>query len=524
MMAHMAPKNTGTSQSDVIAFLESPASYPGRPESVDRIETHGALVFLAGARVYKIKRAVRLPYFDFSTLEKRRAVCKREVEINRATAPSLYRGVVAITRQANGALALGGDGEPVEYAVEMTRFDQDLLLDKMAERGALDIATMAPLADHIADYHANAPVHRKGGTEALAKVVAQVAAAIAGAGDTLGEPARGCAHDLARRFGTNRARLEEREGNGFVRRCHGDLHLRNIVLLDGDPTLFDAIEFDEAIATIDVLYDLAFLLMDLWHRDHRRHANAVFNRYLWRADAKPDIAALGLMPLFLALRAGVRTMVALDRMGQLEGNPRAAQQEQARSYFEMVEKFLRPQPPRLVAVGGLSGTGKSTLAAALAPCIGAAPGALHLRSDVERKLLFGRAPEERLGEEAYTAQATERVYAILAEKAGLALAAGHSVVLDAVHARRDERDAARAVAGKAGAAFDGVWLSASRDELIRRVGARRGDASDADAGIVRRQLDYELGEMTWNRLDAGGAPEDVAAAALQLLARDGSPR
>lgn len=520
----MADSDSTARQDEAIAFLEKPASYPDRPERVDRIETHGALVFLAGERVYKIKRAVRLPYLDFSTLERRRAVCEREVGINRLTAPELYLGTRPIMRRGNGELALGGDGEPVEWAVEMKRFDQALLLDHMADEDTLPLAAMTPLADHIAGYHARAPVHRAGGVEALEHVIEQVAGAIEAGGDEIRETGTaGFARSLLRSFAGNRGLLAARQREGFVRRCHGDMHLRNIVMLDGAPTLFDAIEFDEDIATIDILYDFAFLLMDLWHRGKRRHANAVFNRYLWREGAGVNIAALRLMPMLLALRAGVRAMVALDRMDQQDSDDRHETRREASRYVALGNGFLAPAPPGLIATGGLSGTGKSTLAAALAPYIGAAPGALHLRSDVERKLLFGRAPEEKLGEEAYAGDATRRVYETLFAKAEYALASGHSVILDAVFANPAEREAAEDAARKAGVPFDGLWLTAERDELVRRVDAREGDASDADAEIVRRQLDYDLGEMTWQALDASRAPDEVAQAALHMLEIDAAP-
>lgn len=510
------PLDRDRNQDEVIAFLSDPASYPERPAKVERVDTHGAIVFLAGSRVYKMKRAVRLPYFDFSTLEKRRAACEREMEINRLTAPQLYLGVVPVVRQ-DSSLSLGGPGEAVEWTVEMARFDQDLLLDRMAEREAIPPGLMTPLADHIAEYHARAPIHREGGVEALEAVVDQVASAVTRSTATLGHEAQSFAERLRTRFAQGREQLQTREKEGHVRRCHGDLHLRNIVLLDGRPTLFDALEFDEALATIDVLYDLAFVLMDLWRRGCRRHANTLFNRYLWRAGAKADIAALSLMPLLLSLRAGVRTLVALDRMGQLPADARGAAQKKALSYFTLAQDFLSPPPPRLIAVGGLSGTGKSTLAAALAGLTGAVPGALHLRSDVERKLLLGRRPEEKLDAAAYTPEVTTEVYATLAEKARLALGAGHSVILDAVYAQTGERNAAEDVARTTQVPFDGLWLTAPERELVRRVEHRRGDASDANADVVRQQIGYETGEVTWRKLDASGSPAAVAGEARRML-------
>lgn len=515
----MNAADTETEQEEAIAFLGDPANHDPRPETVERIDTHGAIVFLAGERVYKIKRAVELPYFDFSTLEKRRAACEREVELNRETAPSLYRGVVPLVRRDDGALALGGEGETVEWVVEMVRFDQADLLEQMAAAGRLPLSLMAPLADHIAAYHARAPAHRGGdGVAAFADVIEEVAAALEQAQDRLGEEAvQHYARALKERFETDRALLARREEAGRVRRCHGDLHLRNIVLIDGAPALFDALEFDERLATIDVLYDLAFLLMDLWLRGERAHANAVLNRYLWRADADADIDGLAALPLFLSVRAAIRAMVGLDRLAQVSGEEAETALAEVQNYFALAREFLTPPGPRLIAVGGLSGTGKTTLAAGLAPLSGPAPGAFHLRSDVERKLLFGVAPEDRLDAGAYTQKITKRVYAILNAKAARALAAGHAVILDAVFAKPSQRAAAEDVAQTAGAPFDGLWLSAPESALTARVDAREGDASDADARVVRQQLKDDVGEIGWRRIDAGGPPDSVRAEAARRL-------
>jgi len=506
-------------QSGVISFLSRAESYAPAPDTVERIDTHCAIIFLAGQKAWKIKRAVRLPYLDFSTLEKRRAVCEREVEINRTTAPQIYLGIVPILRGKDGSLSFTGEGEPVEWAIEMTRFSQAGLLDRMAAEGRLPLSLMTPLTRHIAAYHDGAPVIRDGrAIGVLSNVVENIIAALETAQNRLGvrqvtDFARNLHHALA----DAKTLLDQRAKAGFVRRCHGDLHLRNIVLLDGAPTLFDAIEFDEDLATIDILYDLAFLLMDLWRRGNRAHANAVLNRYLWRGGAEANIAGLSLLPLFLSVRAGVRAMVTLDSLPHITGTAKENIWEEAEAYFTLACIFLAPDPPRMIAVGGLSGTGKSTLAATLAPFIGAAPGALHLRSDVERKLLYGIEPEKPLGAEAYGEDITTRVYDALNRKASLGLSAGHSVLADAVFSRTQQRGAVEKTAHDAGAAFDGLWLAAPEGEMINRVEARRGDASDANADIVRQQLDYDIGDLDWQTLDASGTADATCTAAAKLL-------
>ncbi|MYZ47341.1 AAA family ATPase [Propylenella binzhouense] len=503
-------------QSAALAFLADPGTH-GTAEPPTRIDTHGAIVFLTERDAYKVKRAVRFPFMDYSTLAKRQAACEAEVAVNAANAPTLYRGVLAITRNGRG-LALGGSGEPVEWLVHMARFDERQTLDHVAERGGLTPSLIGRLVEAILASHQRAPLRDgRGASESLRLYLRQNAAAYAEFPD-LFPPARAGAL-------TARADAEldalwplllERGRAGFVRRCHGDLHLRNIVLLDGEPTLFDAIEFDDAIATGDVLYDLAFLLMDLWERGLKAEANLVLNRYLW-AGPDAQLPGLAALPTLLSIRAGIRAKVLAAAIAHQPDAERGRMEAEARRGFEAASAFLNPGPPRLVAVGGLSGSGKSTLAAALAPRLGRAPGAIHLRSDIERKRLAGVAETDRLPPESYTPDAAARVYASLLGKARTCLRAGQSVVLDAVYAAAEERRDAERLAAELGLAFDGLWLSAPEAVLAQRVGSRVGDASDADAAVVRRQAAYDLGAMNWTEIDGTGPLAAVTAAAARRL-------
>jgi predicted kinase len=301
-----------------------------------------------------------------------------------------------------------------------------------------------------------------------------------------------------------------------VRHCHGDLHLRNICLVDGEPTLFDAIEFNELFAVSDVLYDLAFLIMDLLHRDLGNLANVLFNRYMAR---RWDISGIALFPLSLATRAVVRAHVNPTIAEGLDDASLAEDlREEGRHYLRQALAYLSPQPPRLIAVGGLSGTGKSTLARALAPSVGPAPGALVLRSDVLRKLLCGREPEDALDATGYTPEVSQRVYDRILEGARQALAAGHSVIADAVYARDGERRALEQLAADLAVPFQGIWLEAPQTVLVERVERRVHDASDADARVVAQQSAYDLGSITWSRLDAGKGAIEVAKQAQVVLA------
>ena len=494
-----------TSQQAVIDFLGDPATHGGAP--VKRIDTHAAAVFLAGERAFKIKRAVRFPFLDYSTLDRRKAACAAELEVNHPYAPVIYRRAVAITRAKDGVLAIGGTGEPVEWAVEMRRFDETQTLDHLADAQRIDGALADALGRAVAQAHAAAPVNKTAGfADALAEVIAQNDAELRAAPELFPPPAVHALTQATRAaFARVRDLLSLRERAGRVARCHGDLHLGNIVLLDGAPVLFDAIEFDPRIATGDVLYDLAFLLMDLIERELTVAANIVLNRYLSETRRVEDLDALAALPLFLSVRAAIRAKVTASRARL--SDDRAKAEQSARAYFMLAGKLLAPPPPMLLAVGGLSGTGKSVLGRMLAPEILPLPGAVVLRSDVERKVLFAAAETDRLPEAAYARDVTARVYALLADKARRVLAAGHSAIIDAVFADAGERTAIAQAAPAA--AFRGLFLTADLSVRISRVGGRKGDASDADAAIARQQEQYDLGALQWTQVDASGSPEQT---------------
>ncbi len=503
-------------QDDIIAFLSDPSNLDGAKD-VERIDTHCSIVFLAGPRAYKLKRAIRLPYLDYSTPEKRRRMCESELALNRRTAPEIYERVAPLTREAGGGLALGGKGEALDWVVVMKRFAEDAVLNHMADDGKLDAPVMERLADEIARFHAGIEIHREaGGAGPLREVFDTNLEAFRAYGRDIldmGKVERLDA-ELRAALARNEALLERRRAQGKVRQCHGDLHLRNIVMLDGRPTPFDGIEFDDAIARIDVLYDLAFLIMDLEKRGLRPQANIVFNRYL--ADTG-EWDGLPLIPMFLANRAAIRSHVAGAARAQSKGEKAEQQAEEAREYLDLALSLLSPPPPRLIAVGGLSGTGKSTLARALAPAYGAAPGAVVLRSDLIRKEMAGVDPATRLPAESYTREASASVYARLCERAASALAAGHAVVADAVFAAYAERAAIEAVAREAGVAFNGLWLEGSQAVLEARIASRRGDASDATVDVLRRQTGFDLGAMDWTRLNADGDAKETEARARRAL-------
>ncbi|MDF0487533.1 AAA family ATPase [Sphingomonas sp. H39-1-10] len=468
---------------DVAAWLAR-GGPSGADAPVEIIETHAATIYLSGDRAWKIKRPVAFGYLDFTTPERRRAALDAELHLNRRTAPDLYLNLHPVTLEQDGTLALGGRGAPIDWLLEMRRFPDAALLANMVDRITLDDALLMRLADAVAGFHARAQIAEGGdGADRIRKVVEGNAHSMAAFADTL-DPAivKALTERLMAGVARHRPLLDARARAGRVRHCHGDLHLANIVVLDDVPTPFDCLEFDAELATTDVLYDLAFLLMDFWARGLRREAGIVANRYF---DLSPaDEAGIALLPLYMSIRAGIRAHVLA---AQAARTGRAEDFAQARRYLSLAGEILADARPRLVAIGGLSGSGKSTLARFVAGEIGGPPGARVLRSDVLRKRLCGVGPEQRLDPSHYTAPANRRVYEETRRLAAEALRAGRAVIADAVFSDRLDRAAIAAVARLCGVPFHGFWLELGEAERVRRIEARGPDASDANAEVARKQ-------------------------------------
>ncbi|MCK1678624.1 AAA family ATPase [Bradyrhizobium sp. 147] len=491
-------------QDRIFAALTDSATHPG----VRRIDTHAASVFLDGDRALKIKRAVQFPFLDYSTLDKRKAACEEEIRINRPLAPQIYHRVVAITEEPDGSVQIGGPGRPIEYAVDMSRFDESQTLDHLAKAGPLDDDRASAAADAIVASHAAA-----GHSDGRAWI-SSIPGLIDGNSNGLGKDNRFDAEEIAQlgrashaMFLRLRTLLEARSHRGFVRRCHGDLHLANIVLIGEQPVLFDAIEFDAQMATVDVLYDLAFTLMDLLHHDQARAANVVLNRYL-AATPNDNLDALSVLPLFMSIRAAIRAQVALARLKPPRSDDPGTLDD-ARRYFGLARMLIHPPAPRLIAVGGLSGTGKTVLARALAPIVAPQPGAIVLRSDIVRKQMFGLKDTQRLPPSAYRPEVTARVYDTLAQYARRVLAQGHSAIIDGVFAAEEERDAIAALARERNVPLNGLFLVADLATRQARIGSRRGDASDATQEVAAQQERYNIGHVGWATIDASGPQEQT---------------
>ena len=454
------------------------------------IETHISLVFVGNDTVWKLKKAVKLSFLDFTGIEDRRRFTERELSLNAPAAPELYRDIVPVLRQKDGTLALGDtptDAPVEDWVLRMARVPAEDFLDAVATGGRLTTSLQDALADAVAAYHQALPpvanVQPPMRRIALGNVPSALDAGLPAADVEAWQGAVLSALEALAPL------LAGRASAGFVRRAHGDLHLGNLCLWQGRPVPFDALEFDETLATIDLAYDLAFLLMDLDRRVDRAAANRVLNRYVARTG---DAGVVGPLPAFLSLRAMVRAHVEAR-----SGHANAWQ-----PYLQAARDYLCPSPTMVVAIGGLPGSGKSTLARALAPDLGPAPGALILRSDEIRKRQHNAAPEQRLPPSAYSDAASEVVFAALADAVRTAAAGGHCVIADATFIdpahRRAVEDAARA----AGAAFAGFWLQAPLPELERRIAGRSGDASDATVTVLHAAASADPGAGNWHPVES----------------------
>ena len=509
-----------TSQDAVLSLLMRPDIYPVA-QPVTHVETHGAHVFLCGDVALKIKRAVRLDYMDLSTPDLRHRFLERELALNRGVSPDLYRDIVPITCKPDGGLELAGGGPVVDWVLRMHRFPKDCEMIEVARDGRLTDAVAEALGQSIHAFHARCPKRTESADVLMGEILDELERVFARVEDRLrGNRALRLLADARSRLAEASEGLRARTRAGCVRRVHGDLHLGNLLLIDGRPRPFDALEFDERLATSDVLYDLAFLLMDLCHRGLGRQANLTMNAYLLAARGRQD-AGLAALPLFMATRAMIRAMVLLQT-AELATDPACgteAMPSEAGRYLEAAARFLRRQDGGLVLVGGLSGSGKTVLARRLAPVIGPCPGAVHLRTDTERR---SRSSAAR-----YDAAARAAVYGRMLDRAAVILTAGRDVVLDATFLDRRQREAAKAVADGLGLRFRGLWLQAPEAVLVGRVMARTGDASEADAAVVAKQVaTFEAPpgpDDGWVVLDAAGPPEAVFDAAVAALAQERGP-
>jgi len=477
-----------------------------------QIETHISTLLLAGEFAYKLRKPVALPFLDFTTLAARAHDCEEELRLNRRTAPQLYLDV----RPVRGTLAQPRIGEhdeatgAIDWLLRMRRFDNELLLDRLAARGALGEADVDALARRVADFHAALPASPAAYGDPVS-VLAWARANFA----ALGEAVETDLHDWSEReFERIAPRLALRRAQGRVREGHGDLHLGNIVKLDGEPLPFDAIEFNPALRHGDTMSDAAFVFMDLWRHGLRALAWRFASAY---AERGGDHEGLALLPFFAVYRALVRAQVAALR------HDTAALARDLRTARELTQ-LRRPRPLLLLTVG-LSGSGKSTVALELLQAL----GAVRVRSDVERKRLAGLAatarPSAQQTAQLYGPAMTQRTYARLNALAATLLQAGLNVIVDAAALRRHERDSLRALAAECDADFRLIECVAPEAVLRARIARRQAedhDASDADQEVLSLQLricEIPASEEAALRLDTDADPAVVRRRCLALVSR-----
>lgn len=500
---------TSMDQADLITRLAAGEAFGGKPP--ERIDTHISVIFLTGDRAYKLKRAIRTSYLDYTDIDARKRGSDREIALNRRTAPELYIGVVPVTMNLDGELAIGGEAPPLDWLVEMTRFNPRETFDVLATADRLDDALLIPLADQCAELHRTARIIEKTDFPAtLTDIISGNRTELAAAGEAVFGAAEiealTAQHEQS--FQKFKSTMDRRARQYRIRDCHGDLHLGNICLFDGRPLIFDAIEFNENFNAIDTLYDIGFLLMDLIAHGDKCAANTVFNRYLLR---NPDFDGIRVLPFYQSIRATIRAHVLAKAARQTSNNSEIkALIASARRYFKTAEALLEEAPPRIIAIGGYSGTGKSTLANRVAPMIGTPPGAVVLSSDLLRKRLYSVEPDSRLGSHLYRPEISDRVYGKMLECAVRAVSEGLAVIVDATFMQARSRIAIEKLAASRRIDFHGYWLTGDTDRLSRRVADRPQGASDATPEVLRQQLASSPGEIAWMHIDTTDASVDVA--------------
>lgn len=493
----------GSDQEDVIAALEAGLTGPPR---LRRINTHMSYLFLSEDFVLKLTRAVNHPFVDMSTLAQRKAACEAEIEINKRFAPTLYDKVLPVVRTTDGTFRLAGEGTIVDYIVCMKRFPDKALFADLATSHQLTVAMIEDAVSALAAFQkTQAPQLNVSASQSYDRILAGLEqTARQAAPPVITKVLADMVFAHLKLVHTDVASLiNDRREAGYIRRGHGDFHLKNICVYEGRVTPFDALAFDRKLATVDILYDVAFLFMDLRARNLDHLAALAMNRYFDLMDQ--DEGALLLLPFFMALRACVRMAVSIE----------AGLFDDTENYGRLAIRLLEPVISRLVIVGGLSGTGKSVVARAICHLLPGPCGARILSTDAERKREAGMKLADHMPQTAYDKQARSAVYTVLARRASVALEAGSSVVADGTYRDGD----ARTEIAKAAEIHPclALWLQTDVERRVQRVSTRRNDASDASPNIATAQEEPQLLGQSWQRVDASGTSANTIALASLLI-------
>ncbi len=476
----------------LVTALQQPALFPHPVARFDVIETHISIILLTGPYAYKFKKPVDFSFLDFSTLEKRRHFCEEELRLNRRLAPELYREVVPVSAGPK----LGGDGEGIEYVIRMREFEQASQFDSLLDAGLLKPSHIDALALRIAKFHAGADV-------AAAQSNYGNPAAVKAPVEENFEQILNCMHEAqkstrlehlqdwsGKTFQRLQADLQARKEHGFIRECHGDLHLRNVALVDDTPVAFDCIEFNDKLRWIDTISEIAFMVMDLDHRGQPGLASRFLNAWL---EQSGDYAGVPLLRYYLVYRAMVRAKVDCLRAHQtdVDAATRETILQDYHAYLELGERYTKPSPPTLLLMHGLSGSGKTRVSQSLLESL----PAIRLRSDIERKRLHGLAGDARTGagidQDIYSRAAGERTYRHLKSLAGTLLEAGHTVIVDATFLQHARLAPFIELAGNLSVRCFIIDCQAPESELRKRIAARerdRLDASEAGSEVLDNQL------------------------------------
>lgn len=511
-------------QASLIAALLDPARFPHPAASITRLETHISHILLVGDYAYKIKKSLNLGFLDFTSLERRNYYCENELRLNRRLAPDLYLDCIPICGSPEDPLLQGDPAEAIEYAVKMVRFPQESLLDRQLAAGNLHAAHLDGLAQQLAEFYASSARAEIDTPFGMPERVQRMARENFEQSRPLLQDStdRDKLDQLERWTQTTYARLKDtlasRKPDGFIRECHGDLHLGNMILWNGQIRVFDCIEFNEEFRWIDIMNDLAFAYMDLCHRHAPGLARHLLNTYL---EFSGDYEGLAVFPYYLVYRAMVRAKIAAIRLQQsdVQCSQHTAISQECRDYLDLALVFTRPQTPFLLITHGVSGSGKTYHTSRLLPIL----NAIRIRSDVERKRLFGLGPLESsasaVNQGLYTAEASARTYNRLYELSKKILGTGFPVIVDATFLEPEQRRRFRDLARARDIPFVLLLCRADQQTLRTRVEQRQTyskDAAEADIQVLEHQLqDYTPPGIEEHPLEA-----DLGEKALKaILAR-----
>ncbi len=508
-------------QQQIVDALSDPASYPHGVSEVTQVQSHIAFLFLAGNYVYKLKRSVLYPDIDFSTPEKRKLACLQEMKRSTVYAPHLIIGLKPIKQLKNGKIRIGGKlGKEIDTVLVMKRIPAESILENKLPSPDFDRFEVMDLAEKLAELHSKAKTfHNRWGEEILKKTILENEAILSCFCPDIFDKKQlnKLTKNSLENLNKNARLITIRQKSGHVRKCHGDLLLSNIAYNNKKFLFFSPVEYSESMDTIDTLYDLAFLTMDLEAKGLRRLANMLFNHYMAYTN---DIEGIPLMPLYQSMRAASRAAICAKKTTLLSGVEKEKTIKSAQLYFELACHFMTLFKPLLIACGGLSGSGKSRIAREIGGLMDPAPGAVILRDDVIRKQIKGINLTDRMNPTYNTPAFEKVVYDVLKQQAKTALKIGSCVILDALFYNEKERKSVMALAKEMKVPFIGLWMDAPLSVRTERVKTRKRNPSDVKKeSELEKQLALKTGPITWNVILTDGPRETTLQKVIDILSQ-----